>query len=663
MTTGLYILGRCVRGGAPRESTTTTTTPTDRPADRRGIHAAVYANSSGRTVVPASSAMAMMVVTFVRIVVCCVLAVAVFCGTAGRAAPTVSYDQRQNGEYNLQVDMEDVAIVLLPGGGDDFAQRTAMFGGGKLAHQVFGRRAGNSKKKHKKPVANCTATATATTTSNPEVPSSSPAITTTTEEYEEVASSGQEKYQEETYVLHPVVHHVHQTGAVQNPKTDDVPDPDRPPAVTPGNVVASSTANAEQMVAVKIVEKPTATGTIPAAGEAIIASGGPAEMVAVKTVEKSTQPTYRPSVDVTGDANVDGGSVVNKPTEKSVATTFDERPVVSVGSSAADEKTGTKTADGETAVNTGGMGTESPKVAVDAADPKVDTTVVPTRTVEEHVAESVEKVADHPVAVNVTDGADGTRTIPKNADEPIEMVAMKTVEKPTAPAAEQPEKSAADVAVNTQAENAKEQTADGPVEMVAMKTVEKPTVAEKTVEKPTVAGKTVEKPTFSEALKSPKTPVDSDGPVKNHVVVTEASITATVDLNRKPAQEMVAMKTVEHPASGAGTMEKSGVSTGTKPLEVHQQVDFDKNVTPIPIADEAIVSRSAPKVTEMVAVKTMENPATTTSVKTVVSVKTMMKPGIPKTAMSSNGSTIMRKVGDRKPSPSVTLGVAPPKVV
>jgi len=50
-------------------------------------------------------------------------------------------------------------------------------------------------------------------------------------------------------------------------------------------------------------------------------------------------------------------------------------------------------------------------------------------------------------------------------------------------------------------------------------------------------------------------------------------------------------------------------------------------------------------------------------VKSVISVKTVIKPGIQKSTLSSNSSTIMRKVGDRKPLPTITLEVATPKVL
>jgi hypothetical protein len=119
---------------------------------------------------------------------------------------------------------------------------------------------------------------------------------------------------------------------------------------------------------------------------------------------------------------------------------------------------------------------------------------------------------------------------------------------------------------------------------------------------------------------------------------------------------MIAMKTMEKPSSAVTAVD--GSETGAVPTEMQPL-----RKKPAGEPDETIVSRSAPKLTEMVAVKTMENPATVSTMKSVIAVKTVIKPGTPNTTVLSNGSSVMRKVGDRKPLPSVSLDVAPPIAV
>lgn len=498
-----------------------------------------------------------MTVVDLRIV--CVFGV--LCGVLLRAAPAsiTTYDQRQQGEYNLQVDVDDVALVFLPGGGD-FAQRNAQLKMANQMEQILGRRA-VSRKKHKKP-ANCTATKPEEATSSGYGPTTGSTLTSV---YPDIQTDGGKPSAA-----------VSQGNAVYPAPVEEVPaavDGDRtvvgydPYSVTPDtpNIFdiglrgghLAETAAGHETVTVKTMDRPAAdTTTISDAGPE-----GPPRIDRVKPVE------------------VDSG--VNL-------------AVTSVQSS--DVNTAEKIMDG------------------------------PSKTVNEFT-----KIAD--VAnLNLKTGGEN--------DPTAEMVAVNTVQKST----EATTAGSADKSVNTpNANNAdtarvstKTAAVDKPVEMVAMKTMEKPN--------------------FAETLKVVKKSSNAAAATKT-ATVAETDVTATsTDLNKKPT-EMVAMKTVEKPLNVGSTDpigKSEGITTSTKLVEIQEN-----KKTPSDPVETTVVSKSAQKVTELVAVKTVEIPATVTTVKSVNSVKT----GSPKTTLSSNGSTVLRKVGDRKPLPLITLEVAPPKVV
>lgn len=518
---------------------------------------------------------------------------AVFCG-ALHAAPTVTYDQRQQGELNVQVDVDDVAIILLAS--DELAQR-AILQGNKV-QQIFGRhnRVKSKKKHHKKP-ANCT-----TATTNPELPYSSELpptyIPTSSQGYEELYStSSQDKLQGvgPAAAVAPVFENV--PANLDGQKSDDR----YPEATTPSaaltelekNVDVAETAagdvavNSSEMVAVKTVEKPAAV-----VGESVETSNI-TEMAAIETVDKSADATTPQASEI---AN---GSKTEIKTGEILSTNFEEKPV----SISSDVKTVEKITNDETI-----KANETPGKNTNTEDKSYEITTV--------------KIVE---------------TVEIGEVKPAEMVVIKTIEKPTGSIiheefVEEPAVDASRVNVDLQVNT---KITNEPTEMIAMKPVEKPT--------------------FSEVLKVVKKPVDAADTVK--AVDTKSNTTTPVDLSKSPT-EMVAMKTMEYPQTAVGptdTIEKSGSTTSTKLVET--QEDTKKQSIP---SVENIVSMSAPKQTEMVAVKTMENSA---AVKSVVSVKTVIKPGTQKSTLSSNSSLIMRKVGDRKPLPTITLEVATPKAI
>jgi len=514
---------------------------------------------------------------------------AVFCG-ALHAAPTVTYDQRQQGEFNVQVDVDDVAIILL--GSEEFAQR-AILQGNKV-QQIFGRHNGvkSKKKHHKKPVI-CSTVATA----NPEVPYSSESpptyLPTSSQGYEELYStSSQDTVQGVVPVaaVTPVFENV--PTDLDGQKTIESHANYSEATITPSaahnafekNVDSADdvAVNSSEMVAMKTVEKPAVGATVE--------TNNITEKAAIETIDKSADATtLQASSEI-----ANGGSKADIKTDEILSTNFEEKPV----SISSDVKIIEKITNDETV--------------------KINET--PKKNTED---KPYEKIVD---------------IVEIGEVKPAEMVVIKTIEKPTDSAMSEGivEEPAVDASrVNVLDSQVDMKTTNEPTEMIAMKPVEKPT--------------------FSEVLKVVKKPADAADTVKAADIQT--SITTSVDLSKSPT-EMVAMKTMENPQTAVGptdTIEKSGITTSTKLVEV--QEDTKKQNSP---SVENIVSRSAPKQTEMVAVKTKENSAT---VKSVISVKTVIKPGIQKSTHSSNSSLIMRKVGDRKPLPTITLEVATPKVL
>ncbi|CAI6351860.1 unnamed protein product [Macrosiphum euphorbiae] len=518
---------------------------------------------------------------------------AVFCG-ALHAAPTVTYDQRQQGEFNVQVDVDDVAIILL--GSEEFAQR-AILQGNKV-QQIFGRHNGvKSKKKHHKKPVNCSTMATA----NPEVPYSSESpptyLPTSSQGYEELYStSSQDTVQGGVPVaaVAPVFENV--PTDLDGQKAIESHASYSEATITPSaaqnafekNVDSADdvAVNSSEMVAMKTVEKPAVGATVE--------TNNITEKAAIETIDKSADATtLQASSEISN-----GGSKADIKTDEILSTNFEENPV----SISSDVKIIEKITNDETVkIN------ETPEKNTEDKSYEITTVKI-------------------------------VETVEIGEVKPAEMVVIKTIEKPTDSAISEGivEEPAVDASrVNVLDSQVDTKTTNEPTEMIAMKPVEKPT--------------------FSEVLKVVKKPADAADTVKAADIQT--SITTSVDLSKSPT-EMVAMKTMENPQTAVGptdTIEKSGITTSTKLVEV--QEDTKKQNSP---SVENIVSRSAPKQTEMVAVKTMENSAT---VKSVISVKTVIKPGIQKSTHSSNSSLIMRKVGDRKPLPTITLEVATPKVL
>lgn len=491
---------------------------------------------------------------------------AVLCG-ALHAAPTVTYDQRQQGEFNVQVDVDDVAIILLAS--DEFAQR-ALLQGNKV-QQIFGRHNGvKSKKKHHKKPANCT-----NGTTNPEVTYSSELppteLPTSSQGYEELyTTSSLDKLQGVVPAAAEVPVFENVPADIDGQKT--VASHDRYPEATTPNAVLNA------------FEKNVDSAETEAGGVAVNSS----EMVAVKTVEKPADAT-----------TLQASEIANGPkTIEIQSTNFEEKPV-SISSDVKTVETITK--DETLKVN------ETPENNTNTKDKSNEIATI--------------KIVE---------------TVETGEVKPAEMIVIKTIEKPTDSAihegfVEEPVVDASRVNVLESQVNTK--TTNGPTEMIAMKPVEKPT--------------------FSEVLKVIKKHVDDTVKAAD----TQIDITTSVDLSKSPT-EMVAMKTMENPQTAVeqtDTIEKSGITTSTTVVGI--QENTKKQSIP---SVENIVSKSAPKQTEMVAVKTMENSAT---VKSVISVKTVIKPGIQKSTLSSNSSLIMRKVGDRKPLPTITLEVATPKVL
>jgi len=491
-----------------------------------------------------------------------------------RAAPaSVTYDQRQHGEFNLQVDVKDVALVLLPGGdGGVFAQRNAPLKVANQMQQIFGRRA-EPKKKHK----NCAAT----TTAKPEQLTGS--------------------------------------GGGYGPSTA-------------GSAAPSSVYPETQTVD----GKPSAA----ASQENAVDSG----VNDVKTIVDYDPYSVTPDTPNIFDMGLRGGHLTA--VDVADATVVSDRPEKEPPNT--DRVKPTETDSEET------------PAAASVQSSNVNTADEPSKTVNQSV-----KVAD---SSSKTDG--------KNDPAAVNMVTVKTVRKPAETIAVQESADTARVSTKTAAVDAR------PVEMVAMKTMEKPIHAEalKAGDKPTgavtesevtstsvnlnkkpvemVALKPVDKTTVAEASKVATTkPAVDTVTVKTAVAEPDVTATSTDSGNKKPTETDYGKPSN---AGSAESLEKSeGIAASTKLVGIQE----NKKTPNDPVDETTVVSRSVPKVTEMVAVKTMENPAALTSAKNVTSTKNVMKSGSPKTTLSSNSSSILRKVGDRKPLPLITLEVATPKVI
>ncbi|XP_060840438.1 uncharacterized protein LOC132921431 [Rhopalosiphum padi] len=507
----------------------------------------------------------------------CVLAV--FCG-ALQAAPTVTYDQRQHGEFNLQVDVDDVAIVLLAS--DELAQRGILQNSNKM-YQILGRRNGvKLKKKHQKKPVNCM-----TTTVNPEVPyselpSSTSYLLTSSQGYDELYStstSSQEKLQD--IIPAAAASLVFETNVPTALDSLNTTSSDSYSTV----ITPTPFVNSSEIEPLKTIEKPTVVG-------GAVETNNNTEMVAIQTIEKSTNVTSLQASDISK------GSKTDVKTIGALSTNFEENPVsVSSDVKIVDKITNDKII-------------------------KVDDTPAKDSNTEDKSNEMT--------TVRILE------TIEIKEVKPAEMIVIKTMKKSTngGPIPEEfVDESVVDASrVNVLETQVNTKITSEPTEMIAMKTIEKPT--------------------FSEVLKVVKNPMNAADAVKS--ADTQANKTTSVDLNKSPV-ELVAMKTMESPHTTVRTttsIEKSGITISTKVVEIQED-------TKMPSV-ENIVSRSAPKQTEMIAMKPVENSAT---VKSVISVKTVIKPGIQKSTLSSNSSLIMRKVGDRKPLPTITLEVATPKVL
>lgn len=484
---------------------------------------------------------------------------AVFCGAL--AAPTVtSYDQRQQGEFNVQVDVNDVSIILLAG--DELAQRAQLHGiGGGNANallHIFGRRSGiTQRKKHHKKPANCSVAAT---TVKPEMPYTELPAPSSSSSLPITSSEGYET----------VVVPVSETN-VEVPVNPNEQSPFEKNDVRPSETEATSAINNyAETVALETAEKPESV-----VGDTVDSF---TEMVAIQTVEKSTDA-------LTSQPPSSSEILANDPKTDNILkeTNFEEKPV-SVSSDV---------------IKIGTIANDEIKPANDAGDKSNEMTIA-----------KVEEV------------------------KPAEMVVIETIEKP------------ADGTIREQSVVVDIPAVDGLDTQVDAKKTNEPTEM--------IAMKTVEKPTFAEALMVAKKPaVEGANAAKD----TEPSI--SVDQSKSPVV-IVAMKTSETPIAErpAGmTLDNSGITTSTKLVDIQGDA---KTQTPV----EVIVPRSsAPKQAEMVAVKTVKNPSTMKSVASVVSAKTVVKLGTSKSSVLSNSSLIMRKIGDRKPLPAITLEVAPPKVL
>lgn len=595
-----------------------------------------------------------MAFAFQRIV--CVALALFYAGASGAPAEAVtSYDQRQQGEYNVQVDVKDVAIMFIPG--SEFAQRTLFQGGGHAAtandhhhnynnvNKAWARHRNAIGLKHKnKPTEATMHDSPATSTGKPplmqgllqSVPleHGAPQLLASVPSPGYSAAPPQVPANDKQFVSEEDPYSV--TPSTANFSEIDV--------LLAENGETTDDCYNDEMVAVKIIEKPevsTTVGTI---------NNNLADTVGTQNVESPADVKVRTNLDSSAEVDT---KLINDFGEKQVAssdpktTEQKETPAYPKPEDKSNETMPIKTTDHKSnmteKVNT--TSTEpnlkkEDKPAAEILTKKAAEIPADTATIAKSVGKGVVSSATN---VNNPDTQQDT----KKTNVPIEMVAMKTIEKPVDVvelAAESVEKTDA----GTASVNKPETTVDtkkvngSPVEMVTMRTVEKPT--------------------FIGALQTVRNPA---GGADAAAAETGVTVQSQAVAGKKPT-ELVAMKKIEKPLNNVTPFTTSTVDSrnaaSTKPATTLHGTDDAK---PAAAQETVIVSKTITKPIEMVAVKTVENPTTVAAVlKSVLSVKAVIKPGsTPKTTHTVNGTSIMRKVGDRKPLPSITLEVASPKVV
>lgn len=554
---------------------------------------------------------------------------AAFCAAVVLGAPAprgnaITYDQRQNGDYNVQVDLDGLSVLLLPG--SEFAQRTATAGDDK-AYPIYRRRdAVSPKHKHKKPPAKeCSTkappeypTAAVTTTASPAVVSPavvSPAAVTDSPEY---VGSGPEEESDATVVR------------VNEDLSSALFNQDRL-SVVPESVSETNVPTAEDDR--KAASDAQLSGTTPNFLEVKLYPSSTTEnTAAVSAAETAVGKTAEKPVVGATDSVVEMVAVktVDKPTESSAV------PVTVVSTDDA--------------------------AKANAAEPTTVETVSTSAEAVKPVAAPDAKAAENPAADKVVK--------PEAADDKSpEMTAVKTVEKPGEPENAKTGQAPLPAAETVIARNAEKPSDPTPAETPAVTSNAAPTNEKTSSIEPAemIAMKTVEKPSYATTAKVAKKPPAVEASVASTTTETTLARRVSTEAGENPT-EMVPMKTMEKPFAPSTVAEKSGgITASTKPVElVPERQDHQKTAAKPVEAATVPKSSSAPRPVEMVAVKTMDNPAAFTTVKSVVSVRTVIKSGsgaAAKTTLSSNGSTIMRKVGDRKPLPSVTLAVVPPALV
>ncbi|XP_050421262.1 enolase-phosphatase E1-like [Adelges cooleyi] len=588
-----------------------------------------------------------------------IAAAAVFC-TLTLAAPvsrkTVTYDQRQNGEFNLQVDLEDVALLFLPS--DEFLSRRSGLLGDKTLQMYERRHNGNSRKKQK----NCA------TTTEKNIPEK---VTTEKNKPEKVTTEKNtpENNNYGTGGSGPNTPNGANTDIENNiPETQAGPEEQSDPSAM--DKLSAQLSNAVESTAdmkfgneENLITKPNGVASYPSEILSQSTIGNtevkPAEdntMVAVKTLSRPT-PVSEIVDSITVAAENDGkpealvavNTVTKSPSEMVIVKTVEKPVEVSVAESIVKSQ------------NTDAVVTADVQSVI--ADKPAEMVVVKTldKPVEPTLEGALALVADSTVKSPNSIVAAALDVKPESvekhafADNPVETLAVKTVKQPN-----EKENPATikvnDKAVELQGNAVSPKISAGPVD--TSRQPDRPsesvgkseeTVVKKTAEKDSVPVKSSE---IQVSAKKSVRPVESVG-AKTETDNNSKKSTENV----KP--EMVAMKTVENPSAAAPTkvVAEKLVATTVKATETHSVAD-----------DKHGLAKSSNNAADMVVVKTVDNPATPAviTVKTTVSMKAVVKPSAANSKTSSvttGGTSTSRKVGDRKPLPAVSLQVAPSTLV
>ncbi|XP_050546744.1 MATH and LRR domain-containing protein PFE0570w [Daktulosphaira vitifoliae] len=555
-----------------------------------------------------------IVIFLVVAAVCCTL-------TFGIPIPgkTITYDQRQNGEFNLQVDLKDIALLFL-GGSEFLGERSS----GTKLFNTFERRhhdSEHSRKKTKKCPSHITSTTTTTTENNVSdqvtIATYTPNMITENNYNHETSNTLIEESnltpsqaKKELLQQNPVLHHKLSVTTI-NPESSNYPTSNANEIL---NLESGSTNNPLEVNVQKYSQMITKTNKPEE-------NSTEENMIAVKTLDRSSM-----------------NDIVSSQVSSAIKEEYEKLVAIN-------------------------MATKSSPHLNNVEKP-VD---VKSQSKIEKVQDSITERSSIPVGVIKTSSLDTkqpTQNKQVETEKSPDMVIVKTVDKPVD--VKSVVKSGSVIDVKSASENNIKKTQENPQtsnENLTKNTGDSLLKLSESVVKPqeTIVLKTAIKEIVAE---NHETRDNLNKPVKSgEVVGTKVNRENSVKHTENAKKDMVVVKTVEKPsvavhpkpveikAPNNRGSEKS-VVTSSKTTETQSNVG-NNNTQEKPVSSE-----------NMIFFKTVETPTTPSVVQLSATTQTKINASPSKTLpLTTIGTSDSRKIGDRKPIPSVSLGVAPPTIV